>query len=291
MSILADRDASGSGHSRLRSVHSMRSFFASAWTSSITVLFPAILWRNVSLHSISDSFNFDADSSEGVSFSGLLECRSLCDMLRTSTFESFMSLGSFSRTCLSKLFNRWRRWISGYVQILWQHLAVCFGVLTNGSELLVNHVISYPLCDCGHPQLFLRQFYQLISTRNPHVLSSQTQRQQYCSSMPASMSMSHATTLAPSPERNLISDLELPPGTRSCHQGTPHSSVVLTFHESLRCCLANLGGAFIGAIKNKHCHRGHICSGHQDIDSQLRISSEHMLIWADTMSSKKNVSG
>ena len=95
---------------------------------------------------------------------------------------------------------------------------------------------------------------------------------------------------AVSSERFLISDLELHPGSRSCHQGTPHCSVVLTVHESLSCCLANPEGTFAGKIKNKHCHRGQIFSGHQDIEGQLRISTEHMLIWAETLSSQEDVS-
>ena len=50
------------------------------------------------------------------------------------------------------------------------------------------------------------------------------------------------------------------------------------------------GSAFTGAIKNRHCHFGHICSRCQDIKGQFRIATEHMLIWIETMLSKHNVS-
>ena len=58
--------------------------------------------------------------------------------------------------------------------------------------------------------------------------------------------MFHATTHAFLPERNLITNLELSPMTRSLHQGTSHRFVVWTLDKGLSCCPTNLIGTFTG---------------------------------------------
>ena len=140
---LLEADARDSDHCT-----QMRSFFACSWASSSTVLFPAI-FGEASRSSPSLFLSILTQTPrEGVSFCGLLDRAELpcptCPELRFS-----------NRSCRSALF-------SGLAcvnfstdggggslnmsKLLWQHLAVCCAVLTNGSELLVNHVISYPLC-------------------------------------------------------------------------------------------------------------------------------------------------
>ena len=89
--------------------------------------------------------------------------------------------------------------------------------------------------------------------------------------------------------------LDLQPGIPSTNAVSPPEHAASLCHpdspQCLSCCLTNLGGAFTGTIKNRHCHRGHVSFRHQNIESQLRISSEYMLIWTEPMGSEKDVSG
>ena len=67
-----------------------------------------------------------------------------------------------------------------------------------------------------------------MSVCHPQVLGARAQCQHHCSPVPSNMTMSHATTFALSPERNLISNLKLSPRTRShvashCHPDSPQS--------------------------------------------------------------------
>ena len=199
---------------------SIRSFLADGEVSSSTALFLAILrWGHVLL-SDSGSRPLDADSSGVTEFSVFLGwARLVCapdPQLRFSKRSRRSALSSGTRLC--GLVNRRRWWISRDVQIFRQYLTVCRAVLADSSKFLVNHIICNPLSDCCHPQLFLRHFGQLMSVSDPHILRTRTHSQHNCSAMPASVSRTHSPTCALSPERNLISNFELSPGTRSCHQ-------------------------------------------------------------------------